>query len=245
MRTNEYSEAISRLRRAAIVAGLAAAAFPLAGCNSGPTAIMTDIPLDYRARHPIEITRAPIGIEIYASGAQLDRVTRARVEELAKLAREENQSVIEVLFPRGASNEAQQRSALPAIRAALSAGGAQGYVNVGVYPVGDPRAMAPVRLSFNSVRARVASNCGEWPDDLASGSSLQSWSNKPYWNMGCSYQTMFAAQVANSSDLVEPRAVGNGDVEMRIRAIGKVRQGADPASNWGTKTTSIGSVGGG
>ena len=100
-------------------------------------------------------------------------------------------------------------------------------------------------MSFSALRARVASNCGEWPDDLMSGSSLQTWNNKPYWNMGCAYQTMFAAQVSNSSDLVEPRATANGDVEMRTRAIGKIRAGSDPSTTWTTKNTSIGSVGGG
>ena len=82
----------------------------------------------------------------------------------------------------------------------------------------------PEHMSFSALRARVASNCGEWPDDLMSGSSLQTWNNKPYWNMGCAYQTMFAAQVSNSSDLVEPRATANGDVEMRTRAIGKIKE---------------------
>ena len=72
---------------------------------------------------------------------------------------------------------------------------------------------------------------------------METLTNRPYWNMGCSYQNMLATQISDPRDLASPRAVANGDVEMRTRAIGKVRAGTDPGTVWITKNSSIGSVG--
>ena len=56
-------------------------------------------------------------------------------------------------------------------------------------------------------KATVADQCGQWPRDLAIGSGADAdWSNKPYWNFGCAYQSAFAAQVADPRDLVAPQA---------------------------------------
>ena len=92
--------------------------------------------------------------------------------------------------------------------------------------------------------ARVAHQCGEWPRDLASGSTLETWKNSPYWNLGCSYQNMIATQLDDPRDLEAPRATSPSDIQMRTRAIAKVRQGADPATQWTDKSIGIGTVGG-
>jgi len=91
-----------------------------------------------------------------------------------------------------------------------------------------------VRLSFLGLKAHVADQCGQWPRDLAIGSgAVADWSNKPYWNFGCAYQTALAAQVADPRDLVTrkrkrrrtPRcacAASKAFAKARIRArIGK------------------------
>ncbi len=103
--------------------------------------------------------------------------------------------------------------------------------------------MSPIRLSFIGTKAVVRSRCGDWPRDLASGSSMEGWQNQPYWNHGCAYQQAFAAQVADPRDLAGPRAEGPSDVAMRTRAIGKVREGEDPGTDWKIENTSIGTVG--
>lgn len=235
---------ISRARASRFA--LLALALPLGACSTVDRAVVdAKLPEDYRARHPIVLADAPVSVDIFALGGKLDPAMRARVEGLASEAKAVAAGPIEVLFPQGAVNEHQQRAALPSIRAALAAGGATGYLSVGAYPVADPSLPAPVRLSYRTVRARVASRCGEWPADLASGSSREGWNNRPYWNYGCSYQNMLAAQTSDPRDLVEPRAQTNGDVEMRMRAIGKVRAGSDPGTTWSTKNSSIGTVGGG
>ena len=54
---------------------------------------------------------------------------------------------------------------------------------------------------------------------------------------------MIATQVADPRDLVQSRASDPGDVAMRLRAIGDVRNGTDPGTGWATKNTAIGQVG--
>ena len=87
-------------------------------------------------------------------------------------------------------------------------------------------------LSFVGVKAIVPTACGQWPEDLASGSSLEGWKNEPYSNFGCATQSMIAAQVDDPRDFVQPRALGPSDVAMRTRAIEDVRKGQDPGTQW-------------
>jgi pilus assembly protein CpaD len=240
----------SSMRRATAKSGpawrttlAACAVLSLGGCMTDRVVTGSIVAEDYHERHPIVVTERPTNLDIYVVGG-LDRRTRARLVEFGEHFRSASTSRIEILVPAGSPNEAAVKAALPAIRQALAEGGATGYVSVGNYPA-DPHVAAPVRLSFIGIKGAVATKCGEWPADLASASSIEGWNNRPYWNMGCAAQNNLAAQVADPRDLVEPQAMGNGDVEMRIRAIGKVRQGSDPGTNWLIKTTPIGSVGGG
>ena len=69
-----------------------------------------------------------------------------------------------------------------------------------------------------------------WPEDLASGASVEGWKNEPYSNFGCATQSTIAAQVDDPRDLVQPRALGPSDVAMRTRAIEDVRNGQDPST---------------
>ena len=91
---------------------------------------------------------------------------------------------------------------------------------------------------------RVADRCGQWPRDLAIGSGAPvDWSNKPYWNFGCAYQSAFAAQVADPRDLVASQGETPTDTLMRTRAIESLRNGQDPGTNWKLVNSSISSVG--
>ncbi|HEX4765570.1 MAG TPA: CpaD family pilus assembly lipoprotein, partial [Lichenihabitans sp.] len=100
---------------------------------------------------------------------------------------------------------------------------------------GDPALAAPVRLSFVKLQAKLASRCGEWPEDLASGSNVDGWENRSYYNLGCATQQTLTAQMDDPRDLVRPRAEDPSDVQMRTRAIGDLRgnpvlQGTDPST---------------
>jgi pilus assembly protein CpaD len=237
------SRASSSHRAASRLLLAVAAALSLGGCMTDRVVTGSIVAEDYRERHPIVVANRPTTLDVYATGNGLDRPTRARLVEFAGQYRNTGTGRIEVLLPVRAGIDDPAKAALPAVRSALAEGGVTGFISVGSYPA-DATTAAPIRVSFIGLKAAVASKCGEWPDDLASAGSIEGWNNRPYWNMGCATQTAFAAQVADPRDLVEPRAMTDGDVEMRIRAIGKVRGGADPGTTWTVKNTSIGSVGG-
>ena len=120
--------------------------------------------------------------------------------------------------------EGAQRS-VELIRGFLDREGLGATIYVGAYPVRDPALAAPVRLSFAGVKVEVAGRCGEWPDDLASGASLDGWQNRAFWNFGCANQATLSAQLADPRDLLSPRGETPQDIETRMRAINKVRAG--------------------
>jgi pilus assembly protein CpaD len=225
-------------------------ALPLAAC-SGPDRIVTGsvIPDDYRQRHPVVLAEAPQTLDIFVSGANgggsLDLRSYADVRSFAGRYKARGHGQITILFPRGTEDDAAVRAALPSIRRALVEGGARGSINVGDYRITDPALAAPVRLSFVGLKAAVASQCGQWPSDLASGSTMQGWENKPYWNFGCATQTTLTAQVDDPRDLVGPRTETPSDVQLRTRAIEAMRNGKDPSTAWSLMNTTIGNVGGG
>jgi pilus assembly protein CpaD len=218
---------------ARVLAGVAASALSLAGCAVDRAATTSTIPAeDYKLNHPVRLTEAPVRLDVAPGPGKMDPATAARLKQFARDYKAAGVGQMEALFPRGSVNEASARGSLDEIRKALAAGGVGGFLSVGSYEAPSPDEAAPVRLAYRALRARVVNPCGEWPKDLASAGSLDGWQNRPYWDFGCSVQTMTAAQVDDPRDLLAPRADAPVDVEMRRRGIEKVRSGSDPASQW-------------
>ena len=211
----------------------------LCGCEADRTAESSVVDEDYRLRHPLVLAHREITLEIFPEGPKLDPPSQARIKEFASSYKEIGEGPVTILVPQGAAHDEIARNSVDAIRRTLAAGGIRGSVSIGVYPVLDASLAAPVQISFASLKAEVESRCGQWPDDLAA----EGWENHPFWNQGCSYQSAFAAQVADPRDLVTPRAETPSDVAMRMRAIGDVRQGSDPGTKWTVHNTNIGQVG--
>lgn len=237
------AEIITSMSRKMMRAALLLAPLALAACGTVDRAATTAsiIPDSLEQRHPIVLADAPHVIDLFPVNGKLDAGDRSRVHDFAQLYRERGRGPISVMLPRGGRSA---EGSVNAIRQALSAAGVGGHISVGHYPIADGSVAAATRLSFVGLKAKVATKCGEWPDDLASASSLQTWQNKPYWNFGCAYQNMLAVQVANPRDIASPRGESEADVMMRMRAIQKVRQGTDPGTNWKVQNSNIGTVGG-
>ena len=234
-----------RTRPLAALLALALAA-PLAGCGATRTKIEAENGMDARLRHPIALMNQAHTLDVFpSSGSQrLDMRTQEQVTAFARRYRDIGSGPISIVIPQsGPGAEAGARSIEP-IRRELARAGAMAPVAVSHYPVENPSLAAPVRLAFDGLKAKVVHKCGDWPEDLASASSTDGWQNRSYWNFGCASQNMIATQVADPRDLAEPRGETPADPSMRMRAIGNVRKGADPATNWSTKNSSIGSVGG-
>lgn len=235
-------------RGAAALLATAALAAPLAGCGvnrikPGPDPQESSDP---RLRHPIALMQRPYTIDVFPSVAakRLDTRTAEQIAQFARRYRELGSGPIAILVPQGGPTATMGLYAVDAIRHELAHGGAGGHVTVRSYPVENPGLAAPVRLAFDGLKAQVVHPCGQWPTDLASGSTTDGWENRSYWNFGCASQNTLATQVADPRDLAQPRGETPPDTSMRMRAIGNVRKGADPATSWQTKNSNIGSVGG-
>ena len=241
------TDMVHNARRAgALVAAFAAIGLGAAGCSRlDRVATGSIVPDDYRQRHPVVLANAPLTLDVFLVGhnGALDRRQSADVASFAQDYAASGQGVITALLPQAAGQEASAHATLAAIRATIVAAGVKGYLNVGSYAVQDATLAAPVRLSFSKLEARIATNCGDWPADLASGSTTKGWENRPYYNLGCSTQKALAAQVNDPRDLVRPRTEDPSDVQLRTRAIGNVRRGFDPGTFWTNRNSQIGNVG--
>ena len=199
----------------------------LAGCGATERMVVSSIPMDdYQVRHPIVLGEEPRKLEILVEPAtgQFDRHSAAQLREFASLYRKFGRGPITIMPPAfpGATPPVEP------VRNALYSAGVRAHIIVAPYPAG-PNLAAPVRLSFLGLKASVADQCGQWPRDLAVGSgAVVDWSNKPYWNFGCAYQTAFAAQVADPRDLVTPQGETPADTAMRVRGIESLRKGEEP-----------------
>ena len=233
----------SPVRPLGCAALLLAAAASLAGCGVNYASNDSVPPGDYHARYPIVVAEAPTTLDVYPTGGSLDQQSIDNIRAFAQRYREFGDGRIAILAP--ASERSHDGRAIDQIRRALAGAGLRGYVSVGSYPDADANRASPVRLVFQGLKATVQEQCGVWPTDLASGGSINGWKNDAYPNFGCATQSTLAAQVADPRDLAESRASGPGDVTMRLRAIGDVRNGKDPGTDWSTKNTPIGQVGGG
>lgn len=226
-------------KRAGVLAAAGLVSIALGACAPDRVITTNSIPNDYRARHPIALTQAPIATDVIPAGDRIDAVAGERIRAFGKEYVANGQGPISVQVP----TTSRSHAIIDGVRRELAAAGVHGNISVSSYQPADPTLVSPVRLSYIGTKAIVRSRCGDWPRDLASGSSLEGWDNNPYWNHGCAYQQAIAAQVADPRDLAAPRAEGPSDVTMRTRAIGKVREGADPGTQWSIENTSIGVAG--
>lgn len=216
---------------------------PLAGCGGDRVVADSTTPPDYRVRHPIIVGEADYSLDLFPTGpnGSLDSRSIDRLRDFAQRYRELGHGQITVLMPTGGAHNPSESASLVHIRQIF--GPMAGYVAVAPYPITDPTLAAPVRISFEGVKARLSHRCGDWPNDLASGSTAQGWENKTWWNFGCANQNAMAMQVADPRDIAGPRGERPSDTNMRIRGIEHVRRGEDPGTKWVVKNSSIGAVG--
>lgn len=221
---------------------------PLAGCSSPVDRVVASspIPEDYHARHNVVLANAPRRLNIFFVGVdgRLDYAQGREVEAFARDYLGEGQSGMRIAVPQGPVDHAAAERTLLAVRRTLLRNGVRNGISIRSYPVTDPALASSLHLSYVTLQARPTTRCGEWPDDLGSGSTLNSWDNHSYYNFGCANQQTLAAQVAQPRDLVKPRAEDPTDVQLRTRAIQSLRAGEDPSTDWGGAPPLIGPVGG-
>lgn len=228
MRLTVSPRASAGLRTLAIA--IAAAALPALGAcqTKGEITGSLSPPLDVRDRHPIVLTDGARVLDVFVEGAG-GMSTRGR-EDLSEYFGEYRRSgsgILLVQVPAGAGTNPNTRRALEAIR-----GAAGGRVSISQYRPDDPNVASPIRLTFRRLQAKVASQCGLWPDDLGVGDYERSWKNEQYWNFGCATRSNFAAQVADPVDLVRGRRETPPEIGRRMFNFGQIRKGEDPSTTW-------------
>jgi pilus assembly protein CpaD len=223
-------------------------ALPLAACGTVDRTVPTGtISRDYHERHPVVLANEAEPLDIFMVGAsgRLDSRQMRDIDVFATEYRQRGQGSIAIDVPRGAVNGVDVDRTVHAVRRALADHGITGSVQLGSYPIADPFLASPLHLRYTRLQARVASRCGDWPDDLNSGATLHGWENNSYYNLGCATTQTLAAQIDDPRDLVRPRAEDPSDVVLRTRAIGLLRAGKDPGTVWaGSALQGISSVGG-
>ena len=235
-------------KMAKIVATVAIGSMAVA-CTSTVDRIVTGNPYpdNYKERHPIVLTDATRSLDVFVGRGGHKGIDPRQEEDVKSFVSEylaQGKGGIRAIIPQGTGQEAYVQVTLSAVRKAISAAGGNGPVSVAVYNPADPTVAAPIRLVFQTLKARVGSVCGQWPQDLGSGPSVDGWRNNPHWNLGCAIQSNMASQTHDPLDLVRARPEGRIDTVKRASGIDKLRQGKDPSTQYNSQPTQInGAVG--
>lgn len=218
---------VARLRLASLV--VIAMVAVVSGCANKDDLTTGGIPDDYRQRHPIVLTQAEHNVDIPVSEGDR-RITsgmRDTIRGFAQDYRAHATGNIEILSPRGSISSPTALSMRRQIRQELVASGIpSSRIADNSYPAGGAADAAPIRLRFMATTA-VTNACGQWPEDLAD----RPFDNQNYYNFGCAQQNNLAAQVANPTDLVAPRAQTPIDAEQRSGIIDGYRKGSVATSS--------------
>jgi pilus assembly protein CpaD len=230
---------VTRMGRCLVVGALVLGA---AGCIRKPVETYAQIPDDFTERHPIVLGDVPAKLEVFlANNSGLDHRQSGDVKAFVQQYLKDGKGPLVATLPAGAPGGSVQFTLGQIRKVAGAAGLRAGALRVSPGGETHPTA-ASIRLSFNKLDAKVVSRCGQWPDDLAGGATLKGWENRPYYNLGCSYQTMMAAQVANPIDMLRGRPESEIDIQKRLGDFKSVRENADPTTKWPADQTKINSA---
>lgn len=221
---------MTRPSRSRLGAGLVlvSAGLALAGCSTLRPTQKAFAPDDYTQRHPIKLTESVQHLDVFDTGRFLDRRQQQDVVSFGQDYLKQGRGPLLAAIPAGPAGH----HLLGAVRSTLASAGIRAPIQVVPYQGNPALGAAPLRLSFAKLSAQVASRCGLWPSDLAGSKEAETWHNRPYHNLGCSYQTLMAAQVADPLDLVRPRMEGPTDTVKRTKDIEALRKDQDPSTKW-------------
>jgi pilus assembly protein CpaD len=212
----------------ALAAGLAACANPKGGDITG------SLPDDYRDRHPVVVTAGAETMDLLPGGGPGGLTDRqvGDVQSFAAKWREKGRGPITVEVPTGGASDRASGHAAKEIRRILAAMGiAKKSTFVRTYPADGPDHLAPVRLGYQALKAKVPHACDQWPEDLGYGDPTSSNRNQSYWNFGCATQQNTAAMVEDPEDFIRPRAEDPPSATRRNDVLTKYSKGQPTATS--------------
>jgi len=196
--------------RAVGLATVSALALLVAGCSGNhplageDTYIHGTVVPDYKQRHPILITEAPVFLEVDAprGTSGLNSSQRAEVVGFVSDYARGGSGPLVIAAPSGSRNEASAMHVANAVRhAAVAQGVHPAAISVEPYSA-DGHRHAPIKVTYHQTVAE-GPECGRWSDNLA-----ESKRNVNYGNFGCAMQRNVAAMVAHPGDLLGQRTLG-------------------------------------
>jgi pilus assembly protein CpaD len=213
-------------------AAAAACAVMVCGCNTDQQVTASpEVPADYRLRHPITLQESSRTLELFigTNRGELDPTQRAQVLAFGLGWKRAATGGIVVERPVGSSNERAAAAAMHEVVSILAASGLppQG-IAVETYQATGPN-LATVRISYPRIQAQ-AGPCGLWPQDIGPSFNRDYFENQPPWNFGCATQHNLAAEVADPSDLVQPRAETAAYTMRRTTVMQKYTAGQNPST---------------
>ncbi len=208
----------SRLPTRVATSILIAGTLALAGCAGHSKSHFTvgSVPSTYKTKHPIIIDEQEqtLDIPVASDSYALPLASVSAVEGLAYNYRRSASGAVTIMMPSGSANARAARKMGDKIASVLGKSGVPHHrIRMVTYDASQHGATAPVRLSYNAIKASVE-KCGQWTDDLASSQE----GNKNYNNFGCASQSNLATMIANPADLLGPR--GMSEIDAARRGVG-------------------------
>ncbi len=221
-------------------AAAAACAVMVCGCNTDQQVTgVPEVPTDYRLRHPITLQESSRTLELFigTNRGELNPTQRAQVLSFGLGWKRAATGGLVVAQPVGSSNARAVADAMHEIVSILAASGVPAQsIAVQTYEATGPN-LATVRISYPKIQAQ-AGPCGMWPKDIGPSFNRDYFENQPPWNYGCATQRALAAEVANPSDLVQPRAETPAYTMRRSTVFQKYTAGQSPSTEEGANTNS-------
>ena len=241
--TTAGRSSVARIMVRAVAA--AACAVMVCGCNTDQQVTAApEVPTDYRLRHPITLQESNRTLELFigTNRGELNPTQRAQVLSFGLGWKRAATGGVVVAQPVGSSNERAAADAMHEIVSILAASGIPPQsIAVQTYQATGPN-LATIRISYPRIHAQ-AGPCGLWPEDIGPSFNRDYFENQPPWNYGCATQNALAAEVANPSDLVQPRAETPAYAARRTTVLEKYRAGqptGEASENQSAKISDVG-----
>ena len=222
---------------------IAALALSLGGCATNDPEFTGSLPDDVRTRHPINVTQGMTTLDLLPGGGP-GGLTDRQVGDIQSFAAEwraRGRGRLVIQVPTGSSRERDRQAAHASReihRILMAMGLPSNAVATARYPADGPGHLAPVRMEFPVLEARVPHPCGQWPGDIGYGDPEESNRNRQDWNFGCAYQQNLAAQVEDPEDFIRPRSESSAWAARRTTVIGKYGKGESTTSSYQKETVS-------
>lgn len=236
-----------RCEKRMITRGLAVLALGLLAAGCQQHMVAEPISNTYDNRHPIQVTNGLATLDVLPGGGP-GGLTDRQVGDIQSFAgewRRRGRGPMTIQMPIGGSGEAAFKYALSEIKGSLAAAGVPSRsVSVSRYEADGPGHLAPVRLAYPIIEARLPHSCGQWPEAIGGGTLRAKNANRDDWNYGCASQQNLAAMVEDPEDFIRPRAETPVDASRRAEVGRKYRAGDSTTTNYPQETVTVSDVGG-